>query len=142
MNWTHLLFGFRGRIRRRDYWLGVVIAGLAFVLALAALAVMFGFFPEEGQASPAVRDTAALTLFGLVAALFVGYLWVTAAVAVKRCHDRNYPGLVYLAMFLVGAFIPFGFLWQLIDLGVLEGVPGANDWGPPPKGQAAADAFV
>lgn len=142
MNWATLFFGFGGRIRRRDYWIGSIAAGVGFVLALLAFGVVLGVFSDERTSTTGFSD--ALTATGVLA--FVGvlilYLWVNAAVGVKRCHDRNYSGWMYLAMFLVAAFIPFGFLWQLIDLGILEGVPGPNRWGASPKGEAAADAFA
>ena len=67
-------------------------------------------------------------LLSLVVGLVL--LWPGLAVGVKRCHDRGKSGWWLLLL-----FIPLiGFIWWLIDLGMLEGTPGPNAYGPSPKG--------
>lgn len=61
-------------------------------------------------------------------ALFIPVLWMSLAIQIKRWHDRDKPG----AMMLVN-FIPFvGGIWAFIELGLLRGTPGVNEYGPNP----------
>ncbi|WP_436859363.1 DUF805 domain-containing protein [Citrobacter tructae] len=124
------LFSFKGRIGRRDFWLWI---GLWIV----SMVVLFSL------ASKNLLDikTAA---FGLVC-----LIWPTAAVTVKRLHDRGRSGLWALLMILawmllagnwailpgmwawaVGRFVPTLILIMLIiDLGAFVGTQGANKFG-------------
>ena len=50
--------------------------------------------------------------------------------AVVLGHDRDQTGL-----WVILAFVPvIGWFWWLINLGLLDGTPGANQYGPSPKG--------
>lgn len=83
-----LLFSFEGRIRRRDYWLGL--------LALILVNLVLTFFVVP-----------ALVLVGGAAgywlAVLVTYgvnLFVSAALMTKRLHDRDKPAMPWVAIFL------------------------------------------
>ncbi|EMG9926391.1 DUF805 domain-containing protein [Citrobacter freundii] len=124
------LFSFKGRIGRRDFWIWI---GLWIVSML----VLFSL------ASKQLLDiqTAAFCLVCL--------LWPTAAVTVKRLHDRGRSGawalLMILAwMLLVGNWAILPGVWQwavgrfvptlilvgmLIDLGAFIGTQDANKYG-------------
>lgn len=61
--------------------------------------------------------------------VYFAYIWMYLAISAKRCHDRNYPAAMALIM-----FVPLlGALWALIDLGLVDGTPGPNRYGPSPK---------
>ncbi|ATA20018.1 uncharacterized membrane protein YhaH (DUF805 family) [Gibbsiella quercinecans] len=124
-------FSFKGRIGRRDFWIWIaiwcVLMALAFTLANYSLV--------------AIQS---------VAFFIVALLWPTAAVLVKRLHDRGKAGgwalLLILAWVLaagnwhmlaplwqwgVGRFIPAViFVMMLVDLGAFVGTPGNNRFGP------------
>ena len=124
------LFSFKGRIGRRDFWIWI---GLWIVSML----VLFSL------ASKQLLDiqTAAFCLVCL--------LWPTAAVTVKRLHDRGRSGawalLMILAwMLLAGNWAMLPGVWQwaggrfvptlilvgmLIDLGAFIGTQDANKYG-------------
>jgi uncharacterized membrane protein YhaH (DUF805 family) len=55
-------------------------------------------------------------------------IWLLLATLVRRCHDRNWSG----AFLLVG-LIPIVQLWPLVELGLLDGAPDDNAYGPSPK---------
>ncbi|HTR83769.1 MAG TPA: DUF805 domain-containing protein, partial [Reyranella sp.] len=45
-------------------------------------------------------------------------IWVQYAITIKRCHDRGKTGFWSLLLLLV----PVGFVWLVIDCGLLPGV--------------------
>ena len=124
------LFSFKGRIGRRDFWIWMA----AWVVAM----LLLFFVAYNAWLS---TQTAAFALVCL--------LWPTAAVVVKRLHDRGRSGawafLMIVAWMLlagnwsmlpgvwqwgVGRFIPtLIIVMMLIDLGAFVGTQGANKFG-------------
>ncbi len=124
------LFSFKGRIGRRDFWIWMVL----WVVAMAALFSLAYNMLLSTQ-------TAAFALVCL--------LWPTAAVLVKRLHDRGRSGLWALLVilswmllagnwsmlpsvlpWLVGRFVPtLIFVMMLIDLGAFVGTQSENKFG-------------
>lgn len=124
------LFSFKGRIGRRDFWiwLGLWFVGMLVLFSLASKNLLD-------------IQTAAFCLVCL--------LWPTAAVMVKRLHDRGRSGLWALLMILawmllagnwvmlpgmwqwvVGRFVPTLILVMMfIDLGAFVGTQGENKFG-------------
>ncbi len=119
------LFSIKGRIGRRDFWIWMGIWLLAMVI----------LFTLAGGEMLSIQ-TAAFILVCL--------LWPTAAVTVKRLHDRGKSGIWALLMVLawmllagnwamlpgvwqwgVGRFIPtLIIVMMLIDLGAFVGTQG------------------
>lgn len=124
------LFSIKGRIGRRDFWIWMGIWLLAMVI----------LFTLAGGEMLSIQ-TAAFILVCL--------LWPTAAVTVKRLHDRGKSGTWALLMVLawmllagnwamlpgvwqwgVGRFIPtLIIVMMLIDLGAFVGTQGENKYG-------------
>jgi uncharacterized membrane protein YhaH (DUF805 family) len=124
------LFSIKGRIGRRDFWIWIGV----WILAMIVLFTLAGSQWLSLQ-------TAAFALVCL--------LWPTAAVTVKRLHDRGKSGLWALLMILawmllagnwvmlpgvwqwgVGRFIPtLIIVMMLIDLGAFVGTLGENKYG-------------
>ncbi|MFK3659468.1 DUF805 domain-containing protein [Scandinavium sp. NPDC088450] len=124
------LFSIKGRIGRRDFWIWMGI----WVLAMIVLFTLAG----GGWLN---LQTAAFALVCL--------LWPTAAVTVKRLHDRGKSGIWALLMVLawmllagnwavlpgvwqwgVGRFVPtLIIVMMLIDLGAFVGTQGENKYG-------------
>lgn len=122
MDIAHLLFSFQGRIRRRDFWIVFLIFSIVTSISLPRLFGLPGAHPDfSGEG-----------LIGL--AIFVLSVWIHLAVLVKRWHDRDKSGWWVLI-----ALIPvIGWIWQLVEAGFLEGTPGVNRYGLPPKTVAKA----
>ncbi|MBE7183195.1 MAG: DUF805 domain-containing protein [Methylobacterium mesophilicum] len=118
MNWTYLFTGFRGRVARLPFWAGLVLMGLVW-LALGIVAVL-------GNLHLAF-DPVHCALFASLALLS---LWPVLAVLAKRWHDRDKSG--WWSMLLLVPVI--GPLWIFVELGMLEGTRGANQYGPDPLG--------
>ena len=108
-----LFFGLRGRVSRRQFW-------LYGVLALIGLAMIGHMLLGIARVSPRSAD--------LVVNLLL--LWPALAVSVKRWHDRDKSGWWVLLNLLP----VIGWLWALIDNGLLRGTPGPNRYGDDPLG--------
>ncbi|MEF3109175.1 DUF805 domain-containing protein [Raoultella sp. WB_B2P2-3] len=124
------MFSIKGRIGRRDFWIWIVI----WILTMSALFTLAGSNLLNLQ-------TAAFMLVCL--------LWPTAAVTIKRLHDRGRSGIWALLMVLawmllagnwavlpgawqwvVGRFVPtLIMVMMLIDLGAFVGTQGENKFG-------------
>ena len=123
---------FRGRARRKEFWLWQLFIFLLFSALYAWLFSTVGTFqagsPEEMEqmlwASPAARIP--LAVIGLTG---IGIFLPSLAVQVRRLHDSNKSGW-WLLITLTG----IGSLILLIFY-LLDGTPGPNRHGADPKGR-------
>ncbi len=94
-----------GRIGRQTWWIGVAILFVVSIILNMMVSTPFVSF----------MVSMALLIAGL-------------SLHIKRCHDRDKTGWWCILL-----FIPVvGFIWALIDLGILEGSKGENQYGPAP----------
>lgn len=114
MDIVSLLFSLEGRIGRAKYWLGqLVLFAIAFI---AWLALIPGLATEN------------IMLLLVPIALLPFSLWMSICIAGKRYHDRGKS-----AWWILICLIPIvGGIWQFIELGLLRGDDGTNDYGPDP----------
>jgi uncharacterized membrane protein YhaH (DUF805 family) len=153
MDWTALLFSFKGRINRGKYWLAVLIYMAAWTTFIAVSLVWLGGNIDNLLS---FAGTALLIwLIGLV--LLVLGTWSGLAVGVKRLHDRDKSGW-WILLFWLGPSILGGWqtatpdlgggfifslaataivIWAFVELGCLRGTPGPNQYGPNPLGNPA-----
>jgi uncharacterized membrane protein YhaH (DUF805 family) len=157
MDWKYLLFRFEGRINRKPYWL----ASLAVALVGGGTAAGAAFLTAEGAESeltlPAELGVA------VILAVVAVVLFCSLAISVKRLHDRGKSGWWMALYYCIGGVqeiadqaelsgtqedpttlgIGLGLIgfavaiWYLVDLGVLKGTPGPNQYGPDPLGGEA-----
>ncbi|MGC4880661.1 DUF805 domain-containing protein [Micromonospora sp. DT43] len=109
--------GFKGRARRSEYWWFVLFTFLV-ILAAAILDNVLGLTVGEDS------STGYITLVAYLALLLP-----TLAVAVRRLHDTDRAGwwLLIGLVPIVGGIV-------LLVFYVLDSTPGANRFGPNPKG--------
>ena len=138
MSIVQMLFSFEGRMRRRDFWLCLIGLMILHSVLMSFVAAMF--FPLWMTSWSHNGDTEIWAGWWAAMAappmLLVNclLLWPRLAIGVKRCHDRDKSGL-----WLLLGFIPIiGWLWLLIEFGLLDGTPGPNKYGPSPKGVGGA----
>ena len=106
-----LLWSLQGRITRRTWWLWGVAMPLGMALYLTVLLRVSGV-------SPRVTDVV----------VNLALLWPVLAVGVKRWHDRGKSGWWVLV-----ALIPLvGWLWVLVENGLLRGDAEPNRFGNAP----------
>ena len=102
-------FSHKGRIRRSEYWLSILIYNVATFLIGLVL----------GLAGLTDGETFGLPILYISIAP-VAYWYIVQGI--KRCHDRGASGWWIL--------IPFYGLWLLFA----DSIPGENEYGPNPKG--------
>lgn len=156
MQWAHALTGFHGRLRRRDFWIGLML------LLLVEIVLVFVF---PGIMRPTGPTEIELATLWLALAILV---WGSAALIVKRLHDRGksalwYPlfglapaicyqlGVVYSSnisnvlspaqegLWLLGLIL---WMWALVELGFMKGTEGPNRYGPDPRGASQGGATL
>ena len=111
LDWAWMFTTPEGRIDRRRWWIGVAALFVVWLIAR----ILFG------------TDGLLALVVGIV--IFLAGLMLH----IKRCHDRDKSAWWCLLL-----LIPVvGFVWALVDLGILEGTPGANRYGPDPMGRGA-----
>ncbi|MBI1396723.1 MAG: DUF805 domain-containing protein [Betaproteobacteria bacterium] len=103
------LFSFRGRMSRRSFWWTGVAVGAVFVAGYVLLGRSFGR--------------------AAVFALYPPFLWVGLAICAKRMHDRGHAA-GWLAVILIPAVGP---LLLFLELALMRGTQGENDYGPDPR---------
>lgn len=106
-----LLFGRQGRVDRRTWWLWAVAMPLGMGLYFTVLLRVVGV-PAR------VTDNVVNLLL----------LWPVVAVSVKRWHDRDKSGW----WVLVNLVPVVGWVWALVENGLLSGSRDANRFGQPP----------
>lgn len=140
------LFGFRGRALRLEWWLTSLGIGVGRIVALIVGMAVTGLRMDEPRAIP------------LRLAVDLAFLWPSAAIVIRRGHDRNrpavYSGVVLGAVYapgmafgllidagynntgvICGLTVVVGWVYMLVDYGLLKGSDGPNRYGPSPKGR-------
>jgi len=156
MTLKQMLFGFDGRIRRRDWWLWSIATGLIY----AAVVVTVNGLIFQSFAMDPVFDGNLVGPFALSVVLYLPLLWVQLALAAKRAHDRSHgAALVIVGQVIAAAatYVPGGSLVPgngsvdllavgvqglavvinlalFVLLGCLDGTQGPNRFGRSPKG--------
>jgi uncharacterized membrane protein YhaH (DUF805 family) len=126
MNNLLVLFSFKGRIRRMQYWLGSLIVfglGIAMVFVGSLIVMLTLGAPRTLPAGGSIA------IAGVMFAAWGMMLWGYLALGVKRLHDRNSSGWLLLLY-----FVPFVNLALVFMLAFMDGTQGPNRYGPSPKG--------
>jgi uncharacterized membrane protein YhaH (DUF805 family) len=123
------LFSFNGRQRRMTFWLIAIV--ISIINSVVYSMTIGPVYMAALAGHPAAGGFGIGGILGSVVTLVL--FWVSLANAVKRCHDRDKSGWWLLLYWLVSLTI-IGLIWPLIELGILDGTPGPNRFGPSPKG--------
>lgn len=106
---------FDGRASRREYWLFQLFMVLLYIPFIILMGIC-----------AATESTGALmALMVLIGLIALGLFIPTLAVTVRRLHDVNQSGWMYLL-----ALVPFGGLVVFVFT-LLPSTPGDNRFGPP-----------
>lgn len=117
INFSNLLFSFKGRIPRSTYW-------LKWIIPIVVLSIIFNILDPVLGTTREIAPTSG-TYIGILSIIFsLLIIYPGLAVAVKRCHDRGRSG-----WFILLAFVPIVNLWPAIELAFLKGTTGANKYG-------------
>ncbi len=150
MNLSNYFFSARGRIGRQEYWLGLLVL-IAVSMAVTAVVDPSAMTVENGVVKP---PSFAGTVWNLL------ITWPSAAIAIKRFNDRDWPHwLGYALGGLMAALVVanyngllldpevmspaeklvllglvIAFFWSIVENGFHAGTSGANRYGPDPVG--------
>ena len=158
MSLVNLLFGFKGRIDRTQYWLGSF--GVGFAAIVLNVIVSMAAAPSATMVTKEAAVQAAPMLLIVLGLISMVAGWAGTALQWKRFHDRGRPGWIaftpMLPAMMIGVSIvghaldgaPFGAmiagvmpwvflllainLYFFIELGCLAGNAGPNTYGDPP----------
>ena len=148
MDWTHLLFSFRGRINRGKYWLAILVYTVAWIAFVGVSVALIGSNTDD--LFKLAGTGLLIWLGGLV--LLVVVTWSGFATGIKRLHDRDKSGwwilLFWLGPSVLGGIqattanpavaMAMGFgsfaiaVWGFVELGLLRGTAGPGLYGPDP----------
>lgn len=139
MEWMFLPYrryaDFSGRSRRMEFWMFT----LFYYIALGALlAVMMAGLPWSNMEAPDAEPNAVFWIGFVLLLLFsLGSVVPAIAVCVRRFHDQDKSGWLYLLNFIpyIGPIIVIVFMF-------LEGTPGPNQYGDDPKDENTAGVFA
>ena len=124
----HKYVDFKGRARRSEYWYWVLFTVIVSIVA-GILDSALDLKPILFADDPSVTTTGPFEAITSLALFLPGL-----AVAVRRLHDRDKSGwwILLNLIFVIGSLILlFGFY-------IKDSVPGANRFGPNPKGVEGA----
>lgn len=130
---------FQGRSRRSEYWWVALFHLIVFGVLAILLGVLGGFNPETGAMGPlGFVFVGVMFLYGL------GIIIPSIALFVRRLHDINQTGWIYLGLVIAG-FIPLiNFVASIaqIVIACIPGTVGPNKYGPDPKNPTAGSADI
>ena len=107
MSIGHILFGFDGRLNRARWW------GYSLLSVVALFVVLLGAQVLAALLAPTPTGIAVFSLIG-----YLPFLWIFAALGVKRLHDRDKSGGLLVVYYL----LPF--LIYLLTLYIVSGAAG------------------
>ncbi len=147
-NWQHLLFSFDGRIRRSHFWVGwLILLGVSVVIGWIPIINLFAFlliWPNLAITVKRLHDMGhtgwlaaipwVVNIVGTVVGL--GMIGVSAIANASALHNEDPVAILALlgpalGLFVLLLLVNLGFL---LWIGVTEGQPGENRFGPNPKG--------
>lgn len=159
MGISNLLFGFKGRITRSQYWLGGLAPVFIFIVLIFCVTTSLVGMAPNGLGDPIVIMKLLGKLFLPVCLGLCACVWISAALFTKRLHDRD-KGAIWLLAIYVPAFLPFlsfifapdlitasgivvtiSNLWVTIELGSMRGTEGSNRFDRDLTGTMLDDAF-
>lgn len=108
---------FNGRARRSEFWYFILVNFLMFLVLYIPIIISI------------VTESAILSvIFGVLISLYALAIFIPSiAVAVRRLHDSNNSGWLYLLN-----LVPLGGL-ILLYFYIIEGTKGRNNYGEDPK---------
>lgn len=147
ISWRWLLFGFRGRINRAEYWFamlvyflaGIVLAGIVYLLGDGVAAQGLHFvadlaFAVSGLAVAVKRlhdrdKSAWWALFFYLFPVVLIFIALAAGFAGSNGMGEVAEGWGFLVRFCILAAVGIGF-WFFVELACFRGTRGYNRYGP------------
>ena len=126
------MFEFRGRSRRREFF-SLVLSGIVVFLLFFSAFIPLHLWDKA--AAGEINGGDIVAILGM-AILVLVWAWAHMAVCIRRVHDQDRTGWLYLISYVpyVGGLIVFVMM-------CLPGTPGPNRYGADPKNRDLTDVF-
>ena len=119
LDWKYLFTSFDGRINRQPFWTGIIVLVVANIIISIVAGILSSIVPALGM---------------IISILSLVLIYPALALYAKRWHDRSKSGWWSLVM-----LVPLlGLIYAIYEIGIQEGVPEANQYGPNPLGRAVS----
>ncbi len=131
---------FQGRSMRSEFW-WVALFNFIVIVVLGGLAFGLGGNFDTGDMNPI-----GMVLIGVLGLYYLAIIIPSIALFVRRLHDINQTGWIYLGLIVASVIPVIGFIASIamIVIACIPGTKGPNKYGPDPTnpGAGAADTFV
>ncbi|MBP5397150.1 MAG: DUF805 domain-containing protein [Bacteroidales bacterium] len=118
------LCSFKGRARRKEYWLVALCVGVFGEILNRACGLENGLLDNTDYSAFLEMNTTSQVLFCVI---YLILILITIATSARRCHDLGHNGWWQL--------IPFYGIWMAF----VPGESGTNKYGPDPKEMESVD---
>lgn len=128
---------FEGRSSRAEYWWVVLFQIIAAIVLMIPIGIA-GALSQSSEPGPLVV-IAALPLIIFVLAIIIPGI----ALYVRRLHDQNLTGWIYLGIFVVSLIPLIGLLASIASIvfACIPGTKGPNKYGADPYGNDVSTTF-
>lgn len=142
-----------GRSSRQEFWMFVLLNVIVAAVFIGLFVAMIGgaaLAGSGGNLNDFGTAMAGVGMMTMIVLLVPMYVWAiltgvaSFAVTIRRFHDLNLSGWVYLPFLILGAVPLLGFLvWiALIVVMCLKGTSGPNKYGEDPTQPMSAAVFA
>lgn len=129
-SWKNI-FNFRGRARRREYWVTQLWL-LSILILVSVCSGMMQYIPEgESEAAHIVFGIVMMLAAAIFLIVLIGLVIMGISLRIRRCHDIGMSGWVYLLCMIGMLCFGIGAIVWLV-LCCLDSKDD-NKWGPNPK---------
>jgi len=131
---TSYFANFSGRARRKEYWSFMIVP----ILIFAVLGIILAGLVAAAESDPNGAGPAVMIVGGIMIIFFLALVIPSLAVGVRRLHDLGQSGWLILILVILGVIPYLGIIASIgyLVLGLIDGQPGANKFGPPVKARA------
>lgn len=138
-----------GRATRQEFWMFVLFNVIVVAVFVTLFIVLVGSAVLAGNYSQIGTAMAGAGMVTMVLLMIPLYIWAVLtgiasfAVTIRRFHDLNLSGWVYLPFLILGMIPIVNFLvWiVLIVMMCLQGTKGPNKYGDDPTDMSGAAVF-
>ena len=131
---------FSGRSQRQEFWMFYLLNMIVFVICAAMIIAGVPWSDIFNKVPGAMPNAAFWVGLGLLVLWGLATFIPNIAVVVRRLHDQNLTGWLYLAFVAGDLFTGMGWVARIIFM-CIDGTPGPNQYGPDPKGRGTGDVF-
>jgi uncharacterized membrane protein YhaH (DUF805 family) len=132
INWKEFYFSPKGRINRKLFWLGpnnlevwFLVLNLVTLGIFGVLSLILIYIPIIKNYKELSKEVEPIVLLFPI----VNLIYIRAVVHIKRLHDLNKSGWIYLVGIVLSMLLPLLYLIYILYVGAFKGTQGSNRFG-------------